>query len=451
MTAFSALRLALATLLLNRGRSALTGLGIVIGVSAIVALVSAGDGARTKLDDRLESAGKNLIIIRPGGRTATGMVAEFQPLTEGDVAALQREVGSLLVGVVPWQEANALAVSRAGRTSTAVVGTTPDFPRVCNWQVTRGRLFDAEESKRAAAVCLIGQTVVRRLFPDRTDAVGERIVVGALRLRVIGVLGSKGATPLGFDQDDQIFVPLSTLQRKLAGRESLAMLLAAARSLDSLEETQAEIARTLRRRHHVKVGAAPDFDVSSVQELSAFAVTMTRTLQVLVGVIASISLLVGGVGIMNIMLVSVTERTREIGIRRAVGATPADVLSQFLVEAVVLALIGALLGVVLGIAATVAVALVAGWPVIVSPGSILLAFAVTAGVGAFFGYYPAWKASRLDPIAALHYERGERTTTISWVRPSSFNRTHPSSQCRPSCVTEPTPCSTPCGFSTRMR
>jgi putative ABC transport system permease protein len=404
MTCFSALRLALATLLVNKGRSALTGLGIVIGVSAIVALVAAGDGARTKLDDRLDSAGKNLLIVRPGGRTSSGMVADFQPLTEGDVAAIRREVGSLLVGVVPWQEADALVSSRGGRTPTAVVGTTPDFQRVCNWRVTSGRLFDADEARRAAAVCLLGQTVLRRLFPDRADPVGETVVVGALRLRVIGVLGSKGQTPLGVDQDDQIFVPLATLQRKLAGKESIAMLLAAARSLDGIDDAQRGITRVLRRRHHVKPDAAPDFDVSSVQELSAFAVTMTATLQLLVGVIASISLVVGGVGIMNIMLVSVTERTREIGIRMAVGATPADVLTQFLIEAVVLALLGGVIGVVLGIAAAVGVARAADWPAIVSPGVILMAFAVTTAVGIFFGYYPAWKASRLDPIDALRYE-----------------------------------------------
>jgi putative ABC transport system permease protein len=404
MTCFSALRLALTTLLVNKGRSALTGLGIVIGVGAIVALVSAGDGARSKLDDRLESAGKNLLIVRPGGRTSSGMVADFQPLTEGDVAAIRREVGSLLVGVVPWQEADALATSRGGRTATAVVGTTPDFQRVCNWQVTHGRLFDADEATRAATVCLIGQTVLRHLFPDRPDPVGERIIVGALRLRVIGVLASKGQTPLGVDQDNQIFVPLATLQRKLVGKEQIAMLLAAARSLDNIDDAQQGITRVLRRRHHIKADAAPDFDVSSVQELSAFAVTMTATLQLLVGVIASISLVVGGVGIMNIMLVSVTERTREIGIRMAVGATPADVLGQFLIEAVVLALLGGVVGVGLGIAAAVGVARVAGWPAIVSPGIILLAFAVTTAVGIFFGYYPAWKASRLDPIEALRYE-----------------------------------------------
>jgi putative ABC transport system permease protein len=404
MSIASALRLALATLLLHKGRSALTGLGIVIGVGAMVALVAAGDGARSKLDERLESAGKNLIIIRPGGRTSSGMVADFQPLTEGDVAAIRREVGASLVGVIPWQEADALATSRGGRAGTAVVGTTPDFQRVCNWRLTAGRVFDADEARQAAPVCLVGQTVRQRLFPDRPDPVGEKVVVGALRLRVVGVLAPKGTTPLGVDQDDQIFVPLATLQHKLVGRESIAMLLAAARSLDEIDEAEQGIARVLRRRHHIKADAAPDFDVSSVQELSAFAVTMTATMQILVGVIASISLVVGGVGIMNIMLVSVTERTREIGIRMAVGATPADVLIQFLIEAVVLALLGGVIGVALGIAAAAGVARAAGWPAIISPSVVLLAFLVTAAVGIFFGFYPAWKASRLDPIEALRYE-----------------------------------------------
>jgi putative ABC transport system permease protein len=404
MTFSSALRLALATLLLNKGRSALTGLGIVIGVSAMVALVAAGDGARSKLDDRLDSAGKNLLIIRPGGRTSSGLVADYQPLTEGDAAALRREVGSLLVGVVPWQTTPALASSRAGSAPTVIVGSTPDFQRVCNWQVAHGRLFDAEEARRAAPVCLVGQTALRHLFPGRPDPVGETLVVGALRLRVVGVLGPKGTTPLGVDQDDQVFVPLATLQRKLVGKENVEMLLAAARSLDAIDEARQGITRVLRRRHHIKADAAPDFDVSSVQELSAFAVTMTATLQVLVGAIASISLVVGGVGIMNIMLVAVTERTREIGIRMAVGATPADVLAQFLIEAVVLALFGGAIGVALGIAAAAGVARAADWPTIISPSVVLLAFAVTAAVGVFFGYYPAWKASRLDPIDALRYE-----------------------------------------------
>jgi putative ABC transport system permease protein len=404
MSFAAAIRLALATLLVHKGRSALTGLGIVIGAGAMVALVSAGDGARGRLDDRLESAGKNLIIVRPGGRTPSGMVADYRPLTEDDAAAVRREVGPLLVGVVPWQTAPCLASSRAGRGPTTVAGSWPEFRRVCNWQVTGGRLFNHSDLKRAAPVCLLGQTVRRRLFPDGADPVGEKVALGPVRLVVVGVLGPKGTTPLGEDQDDQIFVPLSTLQRKIVGRESIAMLLAAARSLDGIDGAQQEIIKVLRRRHHVKPDAVGDFDVSNVQELAAFAVTMTATLQLLVAVIASLALVVGGVGIMNIMLVSVTERTQEIGLRMAVGARPGDILLQFLAEAVTLALLGGAAGVALGIAAGVGLARAAGWPTVVSPAAVVVAFAVTAAVGVFFGYYPAWKASRLDPIEALRYE-----------------------------------------------
>jgi putative ABC transport system permease protein len=228
--------------------------------------------------------------------------------------------------------------------------------------------------------------------------------VDRLQLRIIGVLGEKGRSPTGADQDDQVFLPITTLQRKLVGEEKIGVIVAAVRAEGQIDRAKATVARVLRQRHRIKAGDPDDFDVSTVREMAETAEVVTATMQVLVGVIAGISLVVGGIGIMNIMLVSVTERTREIGIRMAIGATAADVLTQFLIEAVVLALIGGILGITLGVAAAVGLARLIGWPLDISPGIVLLAFAVSAGVGVFFGYYPALKASRLDPIEALRYE-----------------------------------------------
>jgi putative ABC transport system permease protein len=250
---------------------------------------------------------------------------------------------------------------------------------------------------------VLGRTVRDKLFANQPDPVGQAVRVEGLELRVVGALEPKGRSPIGADQDDQIFVPLSTLQHKLLGEERLSAITAAARSEDDVERAKEQITQVLRERHHEKPGAET-FDVSSVQEMAELAVVVTTTMQILVAVIASVSLVVGGIGIMNIMLVSVTERTREIGIRMAVGATPADVLTQFLIEAVVLALAGGLLGMTVGLGAAVVMARVAGWPVIVSPAMILVACGVSGAVGVFFGYYPAWKASRLDPIDALRHE-----------------------------------------------
>jgi putative ABC transport system permease protein len=268
----------------------------------------------------------------------------------------------------------------------------------------QGRFYSDDDVKKMAAVCLIGQTVRRQLFPGKSNPLGEYVRVEGLQLRVIGVLGEKGRSPTGADQDDQIFVPITTLQRRLIGDERIGLLLATARSEHVLDRAKETIVRTLRQRHHLRAGMSDDFDVSTVREMAELAEILTATMQILVGVIASISLVVGGIGIMNIMLVSVTERTREIGIRMAVGATSADVLAQFLIEALVLSLVGGLLGVTLGVVAAGALAYFVNWPLTVSPFIVALAFIVSAGVGIFFGYYPALKASRLDPIDALHYE-----------------------------------------------
>jgi putative ABC transport system permease protein len=404
MSFLSAIRVAVAALLVNKGRSALTSLGIVIGISAVIALVAAGSGARVKLEERLDSVGKNLILVRPGGRTESGIMREFTPLAMEDADAIHKRVGPLLVGVAPEQLTTRLALTRAGKWGVGVAGVVPDLQPVRNWKVAQGRFINDDDVKKTAAVCIIGQTAKQHLFPDRPNPIGEVVRLPTNPFRVVGVLGEKGRSPTGEDQDNQIFIPITTFQHQLVRQTDVNLILATARSESTIEQAKDEIIKVMRERRRLKPGEPNDFDVSSVREMAELAQILTATLQGLVGVIASISLLVGGIGIMNIMLVSVTERTREIGIRMAVGATGADVLIQFLIEAVVLALLGGILGITLGLVGAAVLADYFGWPLVVAPEIVVVAFGVAAGVGVFFGYYPAWKASRLDPIDALRYE-----------------------------------------------
>jgi putative ABC transport system permease protein len=274
------------------------------------------------------------------------------------------------------------------------------------WQVNAGRFFTATDNRGQHAVVLLGETVAKKLFPGRrpADMVGQRVKVYGQSLEVIGVMLPKGRTPIGSDQDDQIFVPIGTLQQKLGQEPRISLITATAKTGDDIGPAKERINTILRERHHLRAGAPDDFDVTSVEEMAAIGVLLTNTLNILVIVIASISLVVGGIGIMNIMLVSVTERTREIGIRMAVGATPNDVRNQFLIESVVLSLGGGLIGVMLGLGFAIVITHYLDWPLRLAPIYPAVAFGVAAAVGVFFGYYPAVKASRLDPIEALRFE-----------------------------------------------
>jgi putative ABC transport system permease protein len=403
MGLLAAVRVAFGALLLHKGRSVLTSLGIVIGIGSVIAMVSAGDGVQRKLDERMASVGRNLVLIRAGARTKTGAVADSTFFTKDDATAIRKQVGPLLNALAEVQLTQRELATKATHWKTLLCGTTPELAVVREWKLSAGRFLTADDVSRADPVCVIGQTVRKELFRNDPDPVGQTVRVDRLQLRVVGVLAPKGRDPIGTDQDDEVFLPLTTLQRKVVGEEKVGMMLAGVKSEALTRPAVGQIDRVLQTTHKVKSGS-PDFDVSSVQEMAELGYTVTTTVQMLVAVIASLSLLVGGIGIMNIMLVSVTERTREIGLRMAVGATSADVLAQFLIEAVILALAGGILGITLGVACATALALAAGWPVVVSPFSVLLACGVSGAVGVFFGFYPAWKASRLDPIDALRYE-----------------------------------------------
>ncbi|HWY87984.1 MAG TPA: ABC transporter permease, partial [Gemmataceae bacterium] len=295
---FSAFGVAFAALLVHKGRSMLTSLGIVIGTGAVIAMVSAAGGARQKLDERLDNVGKNLILIRAGSRTPNGALADVKPLINEDAAVLRKQLRHLLQGVAEVQPTIRLASTRTHNCITMITGTSPDMRKVRAWLVEQGRFITEEDLKKQAAVCVLGETVRAKLFPDRTNPIGQTVRVDRLALKVVGVLEAKGRSPIGGDQDDQIFVPLNTLQRKLVGEENLSQVLTSVDSMDKIDKAKEEITRILREKRRVKPGQE-DFDVSSVQEMAELAVIMTRTMQILIGVIAGISLVVGGIGIMN--------------------------------------------------------------------------------------------------------------------------------------------------------
>jgi putative ABC transport system permease protein len=389
-------------------RSGLTMLGMIIGVSAVIIMVALGQGANERIAAQIASAGSNLLLVLPGSTTSGGLRAGFgstPTLTMADARAIAKEIPSVLM-VSPTSRTSGPVVYGNQNWSTILQGGSPEFLEIRNWKTTSGRNFTRQEMDASAKVCLLGATVAENLFGDE-DPVGKIVRVKRAPFLVVGLLERKGQSPGGTDQDDTVIVPVTTLVKKLSGtvhQGSVGALLVQAVDGDRLKEAEREVALLLRQRHRIGPGQDDDFNVRNLTEMASLAESATRTMSLLLGGIASVSLLVGGIGIMNIMLVSVTERTREIGIRMAVGARERDILSQFLIEAVLLALTGGAIGILLGVAGAVLISRFAGWTTLVSPASAVVAFGFSAAVGVFFGFYPARKASRLDPIEALRYE-----------------------------------------------
>ena len=405
MEIFATIRVALRAIMRNKLRSLLTVLGVVIGVCAVITMVNIGSGAQVAIENAISGLGTNMLIIFPGSMTKGGMRTGFGTVTtlvDEDAQAIRDECPTVQL-VSPIVNTAAQVVYQNQNWGTSIMGTDPEFQRIKNWPLARGEFFTIQDIKAASKVCVLGKTVSEKLFGIQ-NPVGQIIRVKRIPFRVIGLLTEKGQTTFGQDQDDTVVVPYTTAQKRLMGITYLSMIMASAVSNERIPDAQEQIGTLLRQRHHVQKGDDDDFTVRNLADLTATFNIITGILTLLLGSIASISLVVGGIGIMNIMLVSVTERTREIGIRMSVGAKPADILRQFLLEAVLLSLIGGGAGIVLGIGLTAVIAYFADWPTPVSLFAILVSSLFSAAVGIFFGLYPARKASRMNPIEALRYE-----------------------------------------------
>jgi len=398
-------RVALRALARNKMRSALTMLGIIIGVGAVIATVSIGQGAEYVVQQGIQSMGTNAVFISAGSGRPGGARMGFwavKSLTLDDMAAILREV-PLIRQAAPAVMSRSQVVYQNQNWNTGVLGTTPSYFEIRTWPVQSGSAFSQEEVDYAANVCVLGTTVANYLFPN-DNPIGKTIRIGNLPFRVTGVLESKGQSVMGDDQDDRIFAPYTTVQKKIAGITWIQFINASAVTQEASVAAVRPITQLLRERHHIRTGEDDDFFVRTQSEVADLANQTSQVMTLLLGSIASVSLFVGGIGIMNIMLVSVTERTREIGVRMAVGATPADVQNQFLVEAVTLSMLGGVIGIAAGLAGSALISSFLDWPTLISVKAMVIAALFSGGVGVFFGYYPARKAARLDPIEALRYE-----------------------------------------------
>jgi putative ABC transport system permease protein len=409
MTFLDAIRSALDALRLHKLRSALTMLGIIIGVAAVIAMVAVGGGAREQVVAQIRSLGANLLVVIPGNVTQSGVrlgSGAAASLTDEDASAIGREV-SIVQVVAPFMRGSGQIVAGGANWASPVYGIDQGWFEAREWDVARGRPFESEEIARGAQVALLGETVAQTLFGS-VDPVGEMIRIRNVPLQVIGVMAKKGQSAVGQDQDDVVFVPLNAARQRVLGRNlanarSIGAIYVKVREGESLSTAEEDVKALLRQRHRLQPQQDDDFSIRNLAEIAATREASARTLAWLLAAVAGVSLAVGGIGIMNIMLVSVTERTREIGLRVAVGARRRDIRRQFLFEAAGLAGIGGIVGVVAGVVAAYFIANAAGWPLLVQTSTIVLAVAFSGLVGIFFGWYPALRASRLDPIEALRH------------------------------------------------
>jgi len=406
MDVLAIIRIAMRALARNKLRSSLTMLGIIIGVGAVIAMVSVGQGAQEQAQQQIAAMGSNMLFVSSGTVTRGGMrmgSGATKTLVYDDMKAILREAPSVKAAA-PGSQSSAQVVFGNDNWATSINGTEPQYFDIRSWPIAEGASFTQGDVDTADNVAVIGETVRKNLF-GATDPIGETIRINNLPFKVVGLLTPKGTSAaMGQDQDDTIIVPITTLQKKITGQDWLRWIMVSAVSKDASYPAQQQITSLLRDRHRIRSGQDDDFFVRNLADIADLADQNARLFTILLASIASISLIVGGIGIMNIMLVSVTERTREIGIRIAIGATEGDVQQQFLIEAVVLSVLGGAIGIVFGTSSSYLITQTLGWPVLVSPAAIIAAVIFSMAVGIFFGFYPARKAARMDPIEALRYE-----------------------------------------------
>jgi len=398
--------IALKALRRNKLRALLTMLGIIIGVASVIAMVAIGQGSKQSIQDQLSSMGSNMITIRPNSNVTAGArldISSVQTLTLADVDALKKEA-TYLNAVSPAVSSKGQAINGSLNWPTSMQGVDVDYLKIRNWPLKEGIAFRESDIHVANKVCLLGQTVADNIFPPGTDPIGQTIRFNKIPFRIIGILETKGENAFGQDQDDVIIAPYSTVQKRITNSIYLQNIYAATSDESQTTLATAEIEQIIRTSHRLKVKDDDDFSVRTQAELISTFSSTSQLLTVLLTAISGISLLIGGIGIMNIMYVSVTERTKEIGLRMSIGANGRDILLQFLVEAILISLTGGLIGILLGIITSKLIQIFLQWPTLISESSVILSFLVCAITGIFFGYYPALKASKLDPIEALHFE-----------------------------------------------